>query len=134
MKIFNWALHSSRIKILSVCQVNRVVRFRQKVGQIGFKWDKSGTFSDMRQNVQNSDMKSPGFVPIGADLTHLGPKSGHHVWDWYENNFQKSRHKCVICQHPWPEANITWLCRTARSLVCQHCHLVIAVSSLWQHS
>ena len=44
--------------------------FRPKVSQIGFKWDKFGTFSDQilvhfgspRQNVPKSDLKSPEFV------------------------------------------------------------------------
>ena len=50
--------------------------------QIGPKWDKCGTFSDLisvhfgagRQNVLKSNMKSPGFVPFWADLTYFGVK------------------------------------------------------------
>ena len=58
------------------------VRFASKVGQIGPKWDKSGTFHIRFQyiwhgapNVLKSDMKSPGFVPFRANLTPIGPKS-----------------------------------------------------------
>ena len=54
-----------------------LTRFEHKMGQIGRKWDESGTFSDqisvhfgaMRQNVLKSDLKkSPGFVPFGVNL------------------------------------------------------------------
>ena len=59
-----------------------VVIFRTKVGQIGTKWDTSGTFSDQisvhlapgRQMHWNVIWKSPGCVPFGANLTHFGAK------------------------------------------------------------
>ena len=35
-----------------------------------------GTFSD--QNVLKSGLKSPGFVPFGANLTHFGARIRHH--------------------------------------------------------
>ena len=56
------------------------VRFVPKVGPIGTKWAKSGTFRDKifvqfsasHQNVLKSDLKkSPGFVPFGANLIHF---------------------------------------------------------------
>ena len=58
-------------------------RFGSKVGQIGPKWDKSGTFSDQisvhlarsSQMYWNLIWKSPGFVPFWANLTHFGAKS-----------------------------------------------------------
>ena len=43
-----------------------------KLGQIGPKWTFSG-----RQNVLKLILKSPRFVPFGANLPHLGPKSGY---------------------------------------------------------
>ena len=57
-------------------------RFGYKVGQIGTKWDKSGSFSDQisehlareRQMLWNLIRKGPGFVPFGANLTHFGAK------------------------------------------------------------
>ena len=53
-----------------------------KVGQIGPKWDKPGTFSDQisvhlaprAPNALKSDLKKPGFVPFGANLTHFEAK------------------------------------------------------------
>ena len=50
----------------------RDVRFGSKVGQIGPKWDKSGTFSD--QISMKSDVKIPGFVQFVANLTLFGGK------------------------------------------------------------
>ena len=62
-----------------------VVRFWAKLGQIGPKWDKPGTFSDkisvglhcgtVRPNVLKSDLKKFGFVPFWANLTHFGLNS-----------------------------------------------------------
>ena len=54
------------------------VRFGPKVGQIGPKWDKSGTFSDQisvhfgspSQNVLNYDLKKSYTCTIRANLTH----------------------------------------------------------------
>ena len=62
-----------------------MARFGSKVGQIGPKCDKSGSFSDQisehlgsaRQNVLKSVLKSPGTVPFGANLTYFWPKSDH---------------------------------------------------------
>ena len=34
---------------------------------------------NLSQNVLKSDLKNPEFVPFGANLTHLGPKSGRYV-------------------------------------------------------
>ena len=52
-----------------------------KVGQIGPKWDKSGTYPDKLLvhfgAALKSDLKSPGFVLFGANLTHFGSNSGH---------------------------------------------------------
>ena len=42
--------------------------------QIDPKWDKSGTFSD-QISVHFGAVRSPGFVPFGTNLAHLGPKS-----------------------------------------------------------
>ena len=52
------------------------VRFGFKVGHIGPKLKKKGSAN---QNVLKSDLKSPGLVPFGANLTHFGAKSGHTV-------------------------------------------------------
>ena len=53
-----------------------------KVGQIGPKWDKSGTFSDQisvrfgaRANMNwNLIWKIPGFVPFAANLANFWAK------------------------------------------------------------
>ena len=63
-----------------------MARFGPKVGQIGPKWDKSGTFSDQisvhfnsksskSQDLLKSDLIGPRFVSFGSNLTHFGPKS-----------------------------------------------------------
>ena len=57
-------------------------KFGSKVGQIGPKCDKSMAFSVQisvhlappRQMHWNLILKSPGFVPFGANLTHFGAK------------------------------------------------------------
>ena len=54
-------------------------RFGCKVGQIGKKWDKSGTFSDqisvhfgaLRQNVLKSDLKKSRICPIMGNLSRF---------------------------------------------------------------
>ena len=55
-----------------------------ETGQIGMKWDKSGTFNDQfsvliitstkfvsRQNAQKTDITSPEFIPFLANLDKL---------------------------------------------------------------
>ena len=62
-------------------------RFGSKVGQIGtqigqirdfFRSDFS-TFGASAPNALKSNLKSPGFVRFGANLTHVVPKSGNHA-------------------------------------------------------
>ena len=52
--------------------------------QIGTKWDKSGTFQDQsqicNQNVLKLMLKSPRFIPFGANLTQFGCPIWHHCW------------------------------------------------------
>ena len=60
----------SQFPDLSVrAMTTRDVRFGSKVDQIGPKWNKSGTFSD--QMYWNLIWKSPGFVPLWANLTQF---------------------------------------------------------------
>ena len=47
-------------------------RFGSKEGQIGPKMDKSGTFFQIEPNIPKYDLKSPGFIPFGVNLTHFG--------------------------------------------------------------
>ena len=57
-------------------------RLGPKVGQIGPKWDKDGEFFQIRFSTfwldepkcTESDLKKSGFVPVGANTTHLRPK------------------------------------------------------------
>jgi len=63
----------------------RDVRFDSKVGQIGPKWDKSGTFSKSVlkmycQNVLKSDLKKAQICRFRANLTHFGAKPDIPEW------------------------------------------------------
>ena len=49
----------------------RDVRFRLKLRQIVFKFDESWIF---QIRSKKSDLKSPGYVPLGAKLQHFGSK------------------------------------------------------------
>ena len=71
---------ADRLTQLATCPPVQASQIWPKVDQIGLKSDKSATFSEqisvhfgsVSQNVLKSDMKNPGFVPFGANLTHFG--------------------------------------------------------------
>ena len=67
------------IEVRVMATLHQDGRFGSKLGQIGPKWDKSEPFSDqisvdfgwVSENVLKSDLKSPGFVPFGPNVTYF---------------------------------------------------------------
>ena len=67
--------HSVTAELATCVLFTRYVKVGSKVGQIGRKWDKSGTFFSESQNVLKLILKSRGFVPFRANLTHFRDNS-----------------------------------------------------------
>ena len=83
----------TRSKLYKMClNMTQGVRFASKVGQIGPKWDNSGTFQDIFQSLfahwaklyWNLIWKCPNFVPFWANMTlfEVKPDTSEITWDF----------------------------------------------------